>query len=388
MVASRCAKFTGAPEAMSSKTLFISNIAWDFVWQRHQSLASQFARDGEVIFCELPGIRRVGVRDFVRILRRLAVLSRPARAREPLPDGLRIVRPWVLPSTNAFFHALNRRLLTRFLHAEPGLAAGVDVIVNYSASRAALELIERVPHRRLIYDCTDNWSAVAGIPDCLVPDERRLLGLADLTLVPSRHLGQLHGGVARRLVRLSHGALVERFLVPPKPRPADGALTLLYYGHLHAQHLDFAAIDTIARERPAWRVLLVGPVKTPHAFPSNVELAGQQPHAVLKDFVVRADVLLLPYVVNEYTRAVLPAKTYECLATGRPVVSAPLPDLVADFSAELTFASSPEEWVPVIERTIAAERPDVMERRIARGRANSWESRYRQLREVLAALPH
>jgi glycosyltransferase involved in cell wall biosynthesis len=372
---------------MSSKTLFISNIAWDFVWQRHQSLASQFARDGEVIFCELPGIRRVGLRDFSRILRRLAVLSRPASVREPLPPGLRIVRPWVVPSTNAFFHALNRHWLARFLRAKPGIAAGIDVIVNYSASRAALELIGRVPHRRLIYDCTDNWSAVAGIPDCLVPDERRLLARADLTLVPSRRLEELHRPVARRVVRLPHGAVVERFLVPPKPPTPQGALTLLYYGHLHAQHLDYAAIETMARTRPHWRILLVGPVKTPHVFPPNVELAGQQPHASLKEFVARADVLLLPYALNEYTRAVLPAKTYECLATGRPVVATPLPDLMADFAGDLTFASSPGEWVPAIERTIATDRPDAIDRRIARGQANSWESRYRQLSALVAGLP-
>ena len=44
-------------------TLVISNIAWDFVWQRHQTLASLFARDSEVVFLEVPGIRRVRLRD-------------------------------------------------------------------------------------------------------------------------------------------------------------------------------------------------------------------------------------------------------------------------------------------------------------------------------------
>ncbi len=372
---------------MRPVTLFISNIAWDFVWQRHQTLAALFAGDSDVIFCELPGVRRVGVRDVGRILRRVAVLSRPTRPREPLPAGVRIVRPFVLPSTNPIFHALNRWLLRRFLRSEPALAAGVDLVVNYSAARSAGELIERVPHRRLIYDCTDNWSAVVGIPPCLIPDEKRLLARADLTLVPSRRLEALHRGAARRIVRLPHGALVDRFLVPPKVRAADGSLTLLYYGHLHAQHLDFAAIEAVARARPTWRIILVGPVKTAHVFPANVELAGQQPHERLVEFVARADVLLLPYALNDYTRSGLPAKIYECLATGRPIVAAPLPELVEDFAAELEFAASPDEWVPAIERAAAADQAEARPRRIELAQANCWESRYRRVREFLAALP-
>jgi glycosyltransferase involved in cell wall biosynthesis len=368
------------------KTLVISNIAWDFVWQRHQTLASLFARDGDVVWCEVPGIRRVGVRDVARVFARLRALKANETSGESRPANLRVVRPFVLPATNGFFHALNRRLLARFLAREPALAAGVDLILNYSPSRSALELIARVPHRRLVYDCTDDWLAVRGIPACLPGDERALLARADLTLVPSRALEERKQPHARRLVRVPHGALVERFLVEPRVRREGEPLTVLYYGHLLAQHLDFAALDTLARARPAWRVVLVGPVKTPHAFPPNVTLPGQQPHARLREFIVAADVLLLPYALNDYTRAVMPAKTYECLATGRPIVATPLPELVADFSAHVHFASRSDEWAPAIEQALAAHTPATRDAQIAVARANTWESRYVRIRELLGAL--
>src|SRR6185369_13822825 len=115
---------------------------------------------------------------------RLRVLGKTPVGGEPLPPGLRLARPFVLPATNGIFHALNRRLLAGFLAREPDLISGVDVILDYSAARSALELIARVPHRRLIYDCTDDWLAVRGIPACLPGDERELLARADLTLVP------------------------------------------------------------------------------------------------------------------------------------------------------------------------------------------------------------
>lgn len=371
---------------MADPVLVISNIAWDFVWQRHQTMAALFARDHEVIFCEIPGIRRVGWSDLGRIAARVGSMFRAPVAGRSLPPRLRLLRPFVLPATNALFCAFNAWQMRRLAAREPALRAGVGLILDYSASRTALDLIGAVPHRRLVYDCTDDWLAVKGIPDFLAADEHRLLRQADLTLVPGRVLQERKSPAARRCVCLPHGALVERFLLEPKSPPEPGRLTLLYYGHLHRQHLDFALFDGIARARPDWRLLLVGPVKTPHDFPANVELPGQQPHARLRDFAARADVLLLPYVINDYTRAVLPAKTYECLATGRPVVAAALPELTAGFAAQLRFAAGVEDWVRTIEQAVAGDTAEARAARVALAKANSWESRFAELQVLLAGL--
>ena len=97
----------------------------------------------------------------------------------------------------------------------------------------------------------------------------------------------------------------------------------------------------------------------------------------------RADVLLLPYALNDYTRSVLPAKIYECLATGRPIVAAPLPELVEDFGAELEFAAASDEWVPAIERAAAADQAEARPRKIQLAQANTWAARYVRIRELM-----
>jgi glycosyltransferase involved in cell wall biosynthesis len=371
---------------MRTTTLFISNIAWEFAWQRHQTLASLFAQDSDVVFCEVPGVRRVGWRDLPRIFARLRQLgSRPAKSGEPVPPGLSIVRPWVLPATNRVFCALNAWLLNRCLTREPRLREGVDLIVNYSAARTALQLIARVPHRRLVYDCTDDWRAVRGIPVFLPNDEKWLLQRADLTMVPSRVLEARRAPDARRLVRVPHGAMVERFRVPARPRRADGGATVLYYGHLHRQHLDFDLIAGLAQRRPAWTIVLVGDVKTPEAFPANVRLAGAQPHRRLIEFIAEADVLILPYAINDYTRAVLPAKTYECLASGRPIVATPLPELVQEFSEHIRFATDADGFVGAVEASLAEDTPVRAGRRSELAAQNSWERRYREIRALILA---
>lgn len=366
--------------------LVISNIAWDFVWQRHQSVASLFADDAKIIFCEVLGTRRITWRDFGRIFERLTTLKNAPAAVVGVPPNLRIERPTLLPATNVIFNGINRWLLHRWASRQAEFIRKIDLIWNYSASRSALWLIEHVRHTRLVYDCTDDWLAVRGIPSFLPSDERAILTKADLTLVPSRALLERKKEFARRIERVPHGAWVDRFFVPRRPAGPDGSVTLLYYGHLHRQHLNFSAIEAIARERPTWRLVLVGPIKTPHSFPSNVGVVGQRSHAELREFVMAADVLIMPYVLNRYTEAVLPAKIYECLATGRPIVATPLPELVADFSRDLSFASEEREWVSAIETAIAKDSEDAAESRIARAQRNSWATRYGEIREMLAGL--
>lgn len=368
-------------------TLFISSVEWNFVWQRHQTLASLFARESEVIFCEVPGIRRLRIGDAGRVWRRLRSPGRCDKVKTAaLPPGLRVMRPFLLPATNRLFCAINAWLLKRFVRRDEVLSAGVDLVVNYSPSRSALQLLACVPHRWLIYDCTDNWAAVRGIPAFLPEDEHVLLTRADLTLVPSRRLEELKQLSARRLARVPHGALVGRFLLEPRRCEPNGPVTVLYYGHLHAQHLDFDLIDDLARERPNWIIVLVGPAKTSHTFPSNVQLMGQQPHEKLREFIAGADVLLLPYALNDYTRAVLPAKIYECLATGRPIVAAPLPELVTDFAGYLRFATDGPGFATAVEEALTGDTDEMRAARVALAQANTWEQRYSQIEELLAGL--
>jgi len=368
---------------MRPTALFISNIRWNFVWQRHQTLASLFARDYEVVFCEIPGVRRPELRDAGRLWRKLIQRDRSAVFAETIPTHLRIAAPGFLPAIYGVFCASNQILVERWLDREIDLRKGVDLIVNYSAARTALQLIERIPHKKLVYDCTDDWLAVRGIPPFLPGDEQRLLQMADLTLVPSRVLLTRKQGGARRCVQLPHGALVDRFLVPPRGAREAGRLVLLYYGHLHRQHLDFELLNQIAQARPAWRIILVGPVKTPYQFPVNVVLQNQVSHDKLREFVQKADVILLPYTLNRYTEAVMPAKTYECLATGRPVVATPLPELISELPSQLHYARGLDDWVRSIEQAVASDSPEAREGRIALAKANSWESRYIRLLELL-----
>lgn len=375
---------------MIRRVLFLSNVPWDFVWQRHQTLATLWAGRARVDYVELLGMRRPGLGDAGRIagraMRMLGGRRRYASGAEAAPASLTIHRPWVLPAVTRTLCAFNRRLVERVLAGSPGLAGPYDLAVVYSPARTTLQWLDRVSCRCLVFDCTDDLPMVRGVPDFFAADEAALLARADLTLVPSRELLARKCGAARRIARLPHGAWVERFLSAGPRIRRDEKTTVLYYGHLHRQHLDFDALERLALERPEWRIILAGPVRTPHRWPVNVELPGQVPHERLRDLVARADALLLPYSINRYTEAVMPAKTYECLATGLPVVAAPLPELAAEFSAEMAFVPSGESWALRVESALRGDTPAAQERRIRLAKENTWKRRFEEMVAMVDAL--
>lgn len=368
---------------MIPRVLFLSNVPWDFVWQRHQTLATLWASVARVDYVELPGMRRPELGDAGRIVGRAMQLlggrRRGASGASTGPTSLTIHRPWVLPAVTRTLCAFNRRLVERVIARSPALAGPYDLAVVYSPARTTLQWLDRVSCRRLVFDCTDDLTAVRGVPEFFAADEAALLARADLTVVPSQVLLARKRGGARRIALLPHGARVERFL-PTGPRIRhDERTTVLYYGHLHRQHLDFEALERLARERPAWRIILAGPVRTPHRWPANVELPGQVPHERLRNYVDQADALLLPYLINRYTEAVMPAKTYECLATGLPVVAAPLPELTAAFSGEMAFVAAGESWALRVESVLRDDTPVAQEGRIRLAKANTWTRRFEEM---------
>ena len=114
----------------------------------------------------------------------------------------------------------------------------------------------------------------------------------------------------------------------------------------------------------------------------EVDHRGEVPHAKLPAALSGVDAFVLPYRLNSLTRAISPAKTYEGLATGRPVVASPLPSLAA--LGDLVYlAESPEEFVRTLRSLPALETEDRIRKRISAARQNSWEARFAEIEEEL-----
>jgi glycosyltransferase involved in cell wall biosynthesis len=160
------------------------------------------------------------------------------------------------------------------------------------------------------------------------------------------------------------------------PRPIFG-----YIGVVD-ERLDYELLASLA-DATSGSVVVVGPTAKvdPAAFPQrpNLHWLGGRDYAQLPACAKSFSVCLMPFAMNEATRFINPTKALEYMATGRPIVSTPVRDVVRQFSDVVMIGTDHDAFIDACTR--AGEEPDLarVRRGLALARQNSWESIVSQL---------
>jgi glycosyltransferase involved in cell wall biosynthesis len=361
---------------------------------QHQLMGRLAARN-RVLFVESLGLRRpqLASRDLKRIWRRL---RRGLRGAQPA-DDLHVLSPLVLPfHGSGAVRSLNRRLL-RFQVGRAARRLGMRAPILWAYAPQAEELVGRLGPSVTIYHCVDDVAAQKGVDaESFRAAEQRFAAAADLVIASAPALAERMRTLNPRVLYAPNVADTPAFARALEPGPVDAAIEalprprLVFHGAIVATKLDLGLLAELARLRPAWSIVLVGPegAGDPGGDLSalreaaNVHLVGARPATDLPTVLRGADAGLIPYAINDLTRSVFPMKVYEYLAAGLPVLSTPLPAL--EGVEEIDVVSDAAALVAAAEREFAADTP---ERRQACSQAalgHSWESR---IEEIEAALP-
>ncbi len=171
----------------------------------------------------------------------------------------------------------------------------------------------------------------------------------------------------------------------PIARPRLG-----YFG-LIDERIDLDLIDALAAARPAWQVVMVGPLvridrrSVPRR--ANLHWLGRQTYQRLPHLLAQWDVALMPFVVNDATRFVNPSKALEYMAGEKPVVSTPLPDVVSLYGDMVRIARGAHEFVDHCAAALAEtnwQRSERLVRCAATVYRNSWKEHARRVTSLLA----
>ena len=149
------------------------------------------------------------------------------------------------------------------------------------------------------------------------------------------------------------------------------------------ERVDYDLLAPLADHNPGWDIAIVGPHTKvdPAAFPvrANLHFLGGRDYSQLPAYAKAFDVCMMPFAKNEATEFINPTKALEYMATGTPIVSTDVEDVVLQFSDVVSIAASHDEFIAHCEDRL--ERPDAA--RIAAGlkmaKNNSWESIVAQL---------
>jgi UDP-galactopyranose mutase len=99
--------------------------------------------------------------------------------------------------------------------------------------------------------------------------------------------------------------------------------------------MDLGLIEGIAKSRPDWHIVMVGPVVKidPATLPKlpNIHYLGGKKYNELPEYLAGWDLAILPFAHNDSTRFISPTKTPEYLAGGKPVVSTSITDVVRPY---------------------------------------------------------
>ena len=380
--------------------IFLSSIEWEPLWQAHQELASRLAQAGNrVLYVENTGVRHPGIRDASRLVGRLRkwAAGLPSHGVREVAPGLYVCAPLVLPPFGSPpAREANRRLLVPLVARRARRLGMRDPIVwTYLPTDTAAALIERLrtPRSLLVYSCLADFSGLTPSRRELARWEDHILRESDLVFAAPELVAHCERFASE--VRPFHGAVsLEAFREPYRPA-AESLLRRLertarprvgYVGGLH-RHVDVGLLAALARERPDWSWVLVGPRQerlVELEGLANVHLLGAVPHAELAALIDTFDVCIIPYRDSKHTRTGFPTKLMEYLAMGKPVVSTPVPvacELERRHGVVLTAPPDPAEFAAALDRALALP-PDGDERR-AVAAERGWDRELERIGELV-----
>jgi glycosyltransferase involved in cell wall biosynthesis len=361
--------------------VILSGVRWDFLWQRHQTLATLFAGAGyPTVFVETTGLAnpRLTGTTLRRVFDRIRRSGGAGEKQSPERD-LTLYAPLTAPPTYGAFRWSNAKLLLpRIISDLRKIAGPHPVVVAYPPTRTTLGLISGLDPRVVLYDCSDDYQRFPGAPKDIGETERELLLRADLVSCTSAPLLERARSIRPDAFLSPPAVDYERFAV--LQGPCAEINTVCFFGHVSPERIDVDVLRTIAGA--GFEVRVLGGIERDLIEMTGVDYRGEVSHAGLPSALAGVDAFLLPYKVNALTRSISPAKTYECLATGKPVVAAHLPAML-DLAEYVYLAQKKEDYVAVLRDLQHLESEEKWRARIELARENSWDTRFRELEEAL-----
>ena len=213
--------------------------------------------------------------------------------------------------------------------------------------------------------------------------EPKLMIKSDLVVTNSLHLSDLAREFNPHSYYIGQGCDFSQFnpetikdvpeVLEKIPHPRIG-----YVGALLKLRLDIDLLVNIAKKKPEWQIVLVGP-EDEHFKQSelhnlnNVHFLGAMPPETLGSFLKGFDVAINPQEFNEVTVGNYPRKIDEYLAMGLPTV-ATLTKTMEAFKEYVYLGENLEDYIENIEKGLNNNSPEIQKDRRKFALEHSWEN--------------
>jgi glycosyltransferase involved in cell wall biosynthesis len=320
-----------------------SHLRWNFVYQRPQHVLSRLARRWPVVFIEEP------------------VPDSPRERMEHIEaaPGVQVWRPHVRGAAHGF-HKTHKAVLQRLV-AQSMRERHVRDYWAWFYTPMALPIADALKPGGIVYDCMDELSMFRGAPPELLDQETALFRSADVVFTGGRSLYNSKRNRHHDVHCFPSSVDAQHFRPGVADHPLQAGLPRPRLGYCGVidERIDLDLIGGIARARPQWQLVMVGPTAKiePSSLPRepNIQWLGQQDYSELPAFINGWDVCLLPFALNQATKFISPTKTLEYMACARPSVSTAIRDVVEPYGHIVPICSDAAGFVAACEQILARD---------------------------------
>jgi glycosyltransferase involved in cell wall biosynthesis len=372
-----------------------------------KDIATRFALHNRVLYVNLPinrktfltGDKNPGIRQHCDVIKGKGEKIRPIRENmwEFYPTSL-VESINRIPSTKAFKfinYFNNRRFARNIRQAIQTLGFKDIILFNDNDIYNGFHLKELLHPALYIYYCRDFLQGYDYWKKHVSILEPQLIGKADAAVANSIYYAEYCATHNPKSFYIGQGCNFDLFNTDkefPKPEELAGLRSPVigYVGAIDSARLDVKILETIARERPDWSIVMVGPEdeffagSILHTLP-NIYFTGRKPLQSLPAFVAHFDVCINPQFDNQITKGNYPLKIDEYLAIGKPVVATRTRTMKL-FEDYTYLADSPGQYVSLIEQALKEDNAAQQTRRIDFARSHTWENSMTELYRVITSL--
>lgn len=333
------------------KIVNLSHLAWERnLFQRPQQLMTRFAAMGDsVSYLSLVGLKR-----FLLMKIDQRTIRQPNLVAMNLP---------FMPMSKRIDASRRATMALLRAKARPELEEGTPGRrILWLQNPSYADEIEHLPHDLLVYDVMDPFAAFRTSDPRVAAREDKVLKAAHIVFTGGRSLHTQVEGRHPNVHCFPSGIDFPHFARAAEEGPLPAELEKIpgprlgYFGAVD-ERIDWNLIRDVCRERRNWSIVFIGPLVLIDRIPidePNFHWLGARRYDVLPNYLRGFDVCLIPWLVNDLTRFMSPTKTPEYLAAGRPVVSTPIPDVMADYRDEARIAADTPSYIQACTTALLA----------------------------------
>ncbi len=213
--------------------------------------------------------------------------------------------------------------------------------------------------------------------------EKKLIKKADIIVTNSSYLAEYAKQYNKNSFDVGQGCDLEKFNINLIKKIPDDIKSFKkpvigYAGVLKSSRIDIGLLIHIAKNKPEWNIILIGPEddnfkKSKLHELKNVYFLGNKTPDEIPAYIAAFDVAINPQLLNDITIGNYPRKIDEYLSMGKPVVATKTKTMNI-FSKYCFLAENNEEFTLFIEKAINENTPAKEKARAKFARTHTWKN--------------